>query len=178
VSHKNINYDFITRFLHWFMAAIIIYALIIGYALHLMIDEYPKAHYFFATLNISISVVLMPLFIIRWVWKFFRAIPTPIDGIPKVQHNMAEMMHEIGYFLIFFVLVSGIFMLTHPVKLFFLISIPNLIQSTDITAFFFQIHRVSCALLALWVLAHMGAALHHHFVVKNAVLKRMLGKNG
>jgi cytochrome b561 len=69
-------------------------------------------------------------------------------------------------------------MLTHPVKLFFLISIPNLIKSTDITAFFFQIHRVSCALLALWVLAHMGAALHHHFIVKNAVLKRMLGKNG
>jgi cytochrome b561 len=177
VIHKNINYDFITRFLHWFMAAIIIYALIVGYALHLMIDEYPKAHYFFATLNISLSVVLIPVLIIRWVWKFFRITPNPIESIPKFQHQIAEIMHEIGYFLIFFVLLSGVLMMSHSFKFFFLISIPHLIQSIEITDFFFQIHRVSCFLLAFWVLAHVTAASHHHFFRKNSILSRMLSQN-
>lgn len=158
------------------MAGIIIYALVIGYALHLMIDDYPKTHYFFATLNISISVVLIPAFIIRWIWKFFRPALSPINSISNTQHHVAEMMHEIGYFLILFVLVSGVLMLTHSFELFFLISIPNPIQSKDITDFFFQAHRISCYLLALWGLMHVSAALHHHFFLKNRVLKQMLGE--
>nr|WP_257010429.1 cytochrome b/b6 domain-containing protein [Burkholderia ubonensis] len=43
-----------------------------------------------------------------------------------------------------------------------------------VTEHWFALHRTACYALAFLVAAHVAAALKHHFVSKNGVLKRML----
>ncbi|PSW21985.1 cytochrome B [Photobacterium sanctipauli] len=174
---KTVNYDRATRYLHWLMAIIIIYATCAGYAMHLVIDSHPNIFQFLSVLNMSLATIGSIAFIIRWIWKYFRPVKSFNEkGIPQWQSSLAHLIHSVIYQLMLVVFISGFLMLETSYELFWLITIPNPITSPDINSFFFTVHRISCAALALVVLLHASAALKHHFVTKNLVLKRMLGQ--
>jgi cytochrome b561 len=73
----------------------------------------------------------------------------------------------------FVVFVSGFLMLKHEYPFFWLFTIPNPISNTEVNEFFFMVHRGGCATLATLVALHVAAALKHHFVSKNDVLRSM-----
>lgn len=170
------NIDPITRWFHWCMASIILYATMAGYYMHVVVNSHPKIFNFLSTLNMSLATVAAPVFVARWVWSYFR----PSEGNVKNKTTysaVVSLAHAILYFLMFMVFISGFFMLTDGYYLFGLIYMPNLITSVDINGLFFTIHRFSCLALFSLVLVHISAALYHHFVMKDKILLRMLGKD-
>ncbi|WEM44652.1 cytochrome b/b6 domain-containing protein (plasmid) [Photobacterium sp. DA100] len=172
-----INYDKVTRYLHWIMAVIIIYATAAGYVMHLVIDSHPPVFNFLSVMNMSLATVGSGVFVVRWAWKYFR--PTRAfsnDKLPHWQLSAAHMIHGIIYQLMFVVFISGFLMLETSYPLFWLVEIPNLINSREINSFFFMVHRYACASLAVVIALHACAALKHHFVAKNQVLLRMMGR--
>ena len=66
-----------------------------------------------------------------------------------------------------------------PFRVFWLIPLPAIVAAdkaiADLAA---RVHGGLFALLALLLVAHIGAALRHHFVKRNSVLLRMLPGNG
>ena len=63
-----------------------------------------------------------------------------------------------------------------PVSFFGLFEFPTFLDKDPSLAGFFKgIHGTVWILLVLAVIGHAGAALHHHFILKNDVLKRMTG---
>ncbi|MGF1681332.1 cytochrome b [Photobacterium minamisatsumaniensis] len=174
---KTSNYDKITRYLHWSMAAIIIYATTAGYVMHLVVDSHPRIFQFLSILNMSLATIGSIVFIFRWFWKHLRPTYSFTDhSIPSWQKKIAHMVHDIIYQLMFIVFVSGFLMLETNYELFWLITVPNPISSPEVNAFFFNVHRASCLLLAIVVLLHASAAIKHHYLSKNLVLLRMLGR--
>lgn len=171
----NDYYDKLTRLLHWIMATIIIYATLAGYVMHLVIESHPRLFDFLSVLNMSLATVGFFLFFIRIIWKFNRPdIIKPMDtsGIQKIA---SKIVHVLLYVVMAIVFISGFLMLKNDYMLFWLISIPNPISEAEINNMFLMVHRASCAGLALLVLLHACAALHHHYVRKNKVLYRMVG---
>jgi len=62
-----------------------------------------------------------------------------------------------------------------PFRIFWLIPLPAIVAPDEPTADFAAlVHGGLAALLALALVAHIGAALRHHFVKRNTVLIRML----
>jgi cytochrome b561 len=166
------HYDIFTRILHWVMAIVIIYATIAGYAMHLVIDDYPDIFHFLSVVNMSLATIAMPIFIVRWLWKHMRETP----DFPQVTHHkVAHLVHSLLYILMFSVFVSGFLMLKESYTWFWLFQIGNPITSFEINDFFFSIHRFSCMALGALVMLHATAALHHHWVKGNDVLYRMVG---
>lgn len=174
---ESLNYDKITRYLHWIMAVIIIYATAAGYVMHLVIDSHPAFFHFLSVMNMSLATVGSAVFVIRWFWKYFRPQRSFSERqIPRWQLNMAHMLHGVIYQLMFVIFISGFLMLDTSYQLFWLIEIPNPVTSQDINGFFFIVHRISCASLAVVITLHASAALKHHYVAKNQVLLRMVGR--
>ncbi|MGF1870217.1 cytochrome b [Photobacterium indicum] len=174
------HYDILTRVLHWIMATVIIYAMCAGYIMHLVIDSSPHIFNFLSVLNMSLATVGSALFIIRFIWSFLRPTisgiqPSGIQPSGSLQTKIAHVAHSLLYILMFTVFVSGFLMLKTGYDLFWLIPIDNLISDPEVNAFFFMMHRVSCAMLALLVAVHASAALHHHYKKKNNVLHSMVG---
>ncbi|MGL4250263.1 MAG: cytochrome b [Aeromonas sp.] len=165
-------YDRLSRYLHWFMAIVIIYATAAGYIMHLVIDNHPELFDFLSIFNMSMATLITPLFLLRWCWHCLRD-PLPAEPIPH--HKLARMTHALIYFLMFCVLLSGFLMLKQEYTLFWLYTVPNPISSPDLNHFFFMTHRTSCMLLATLVTIHACAALYHHHVAGNRILYRMLG---
>ncbi|WP_234497952.1 cytochrome b [Vibrio maritimus] len=173
---KRQNHDKATRYLHWVMAVIIIYATIAGYVMHLVIDTHPSIFNFLSIMNMSLATLGSVAFVARWFWSHFKPNKVIDGSLPRWKLSIAHMTHAIIYQLMFVVFVSGFLMLKQSYQLFWLVEIPNPLTSTEINDFFFVVHRYACAMLAIVVVLHMCAALKHHYVAKNQVLLRMLGK--
>jgi cytochrome b561 len=61
------------------------------------------------------------------------------------------------------------------VSFFGLFNLPNLISANQQMAdFYFQTHSILGYVFAVLIGLHVAAALHHHFFIKDDVLKKML----
>lgn len=166
-------YDLLSRLLHWLMAAVILYATLAGYLMHLVIDSHPALFGFLSVLNMSMATLITPLFLLRWGWRHWRE---PLPEEPALPHHLAaRLAHALLYGLMFVVLMSGFLMLEQGYSLFWLYSVANPIDNPEINSFFFGVHRLGCLSLAALVLLHVAAALYHHRVKGDRTLYRMLG---
>lgn len=68
MSHEPARYDLFSRLLHWGIAAVMIYVMIVGYSLHFMTDA--RIFAFFSVTNMSLALVLTPLMAARFIWRF------------------------------------------------------------------------------------------------------------
>nr|WP_050908562.1 cytochrome b/b6 domain-containing protein [Vibrio harveyi] len=166
------HYDAFSKWLHWTMAVIIIYATLAGYGM-LFVMDMPQVFHVLSTLNMSFATIASVLLIVRWGWSFFRKAPELPKSVSNTQKSIAKLTHGAIYLVMFVVFVSGFLMLKHEYPFFWLFTIPNPISNAEVNAFFFMVHRFGCATLASLVLLHALAALKHHFVNKNDVLRSM-----
>ncbi|MXN73490.1 cytochrome B [Burkholderia sp. 4701] len=166
------RYDRFSRALHWIFAGVILYTMVAGFSLHFITQ--PGVWRFVSTLNMSLASCLIVLFPLRYVWSFFRRTPPDVESIPSKQRSIAHLVHSLIYALVAFVLFSGFVMVPDGYWLFWTFYVKTPFSAGPVTEHWFVLHRIGCYTLAFLVAAHAAAALKHHFVSKNGVLKRML----
>jgi len=92
-----------------------------------------------------------------------------------IENLLAHGMHWLLYALMFAQPISGILMSQaagHPVSVFGLFELPTFIVKDSSSAELFRNgHGVIWVLLVVAVFGHIGAAMHHHFIKKDDVLK-------
>jgi cytochrome b561 len=171
-STKSARYDRFTRILHWVVAAVIIYAMSMGYILHAL--EGTRWFTFFSVLNMSLGTIATPIMLVRFIWRFFRpSLAWPASISPR-KKQIVVFIHEVFYLTILMVLVSGFLMLQKDYHLFGLLPITRPINVTEINQFFFIVHRYSCILLGTILVMHVSAVLKYTFSGKPEILRRML----
>jgi len=163
-------YDLLARMLHFIMAIIIIYTLIAGFLSHLV------SRYVFdilSVLNMSFATLAVPIFIVRYIWSFFRSTPELPSSIPFWQRKIAKLCHSLLYLTILGVFMSGFLMIKEPYQFFWIFIIQNPVSNIIINAFFFKAHIFLCFTLSFMVLTHILAVIKHHFYYKNNVVELM-----
>lgn len=172
-SQHILRYDVLTRVLHWIFATVIIYATVIGYVLAKIGNR--AEHDLLSMLNESFATVLLMLFPFR-LWRIIRrkrTVPAPISGIPLFQQKLAHTVHGLMYLTIACVLVSGYLMIPNGYSFFGLVTIPTPFSAGRLTHALFLTHRVSCAVLAAFIVLHVLAVIKHQLMGRK-VLRRML----
>lgn len=142
-------------------------------------------------LHASVGVTVGLLFLPRLIWRLINTEPEP-DPAPNWQHLAAKGAHWALYFVLIAMPISGWFGFGIPVfKYFGTFEIPSFMgtgffESAFATnlGFTFEVweppldyfHKNIMGQKVLWVLilVHVGAALYHHFKMKDNTLKRML----
>ena len=181
MSKKSSNkiYSLIYRRLHWILAGIIIALLIFGQNFHREIsDSYRiwglKAHSTLGTMALVVGCV----FIFR---RFVLRRPTPDHKLPLFKLLMARAVQLGLYSMAIFVPVSGMICAIYhhyPVGFLGFIDISAFVPDNEESYLFFrQAHVWATRLTMLMLAGHAGAALWHHFVVKDGVLKSMLAND-
>ncbi|MGQ8773053.1 cytochrome b [Serratia sp. NA_112.1] len=166
------RYDLFSRLLHWIIAVAMFYVMIVGYSLHFMPNE--RIFTFFSETNMSLALVLTPLMMARFLWRFFRPSVPYGEMLKGHGKGLVHLLHEVFYLLIFVVLISGFLMLEKGFQVFGVIDFPRPVDSLEVNRFFFVIHRCSCVALAGMIVLHVAAVIKHHYFEKNAILHRML----
>lgn len=168
------RYNAVARSFHWIIALLIIANLWLGIAHESLPKEWKVM-----PLHKSIGLTVLALSILRLVWRLTHAAPALPAAMPAWEKSAAHLTHWIFYAFMILVPLSGWIMSSanqYPLNWFSLFDVPKftVAKGDAIVGIAHEGHEImGFAWLALVVL-HIVAALRHHFVLKDGVLRRML----
>lgn len=194
------SYGNVSMLLHWLTAAAFITAYVVVYYVIWFVDPEtsikpalfgttPNAARVVPILNIHwiLGITIAFLTLPRLLWRIFGIVPRHLSH-SRIENRAADVAHWALYALLILMPVSG-YMTTYDPTNFGFFVIPAC-RNTAFAAWIRSIFGLSVTGLedVMWavhsfigqwvawplVVIHAGAALVHHFVRKDAVLKRML----
>jgi len=162
--------------LHWLIAVAIIGSFSVGlYMADLPLSPLKLKLYSWhkwAGVTIFLFVVL------RLGWRLFHRPPEMPTGMAAWQRKAAEATHVLLYLLMFAVPLTGWLMSSakgFQTVWFGVLPLPDLLdKNKELGDLLQQVHLLFNFSMAALVVAHLGAALKHHFIDRDDVLVRML----
>jgi len=164
--------------LHWIGAALIILLLAHGWWMtHLTSRPERLANY---AGHAAMGYDLLVLLAARLLWRWMNPVPGPPGDTKPWERLAAHVSHAGLYVLMFATTLVGWglagTMRTPLQQDIFGIKVPLIYANPDraVHEMWEDTHRVLAYVLLALVVVHVAAALYHHFVKRDAVLKRMV----
>ena len=174
LKNSETRYGAFAIFLHWLMAALIIGLLAVGiYMVGLPVSLAKLKWYGW---HKEYGFLALLLVIVRLGWRLLNV--TPRLSLPWLEIFAARTVHFVFYIFMFAMPLTG-WLITSaaglPASFFGLFVLPDLVMPNEAARLLFEeIHKwLGYALIALIVL-HASAALRHHFINKDDILRRMI----
>ena len=177
LQHMKTRYNAVTRLIHWLTAILVLATFILGpedldEAENLGGDWSVQAHE-------TLGLIILGLSVFRIIWRLFfqPRLHIPMSAIMSIS---AKMLQAALYFLLLAVPLTAVF------GIWLNGNSLNLLRDTTIMSPFttmkttgellLYLHPVLADLLMWLAGAHAGAALFHHYILKDTVLKSMMSK--
>lgn len=178
MSAKNTlnSFGYVAKSFHWIVAFLIIGMLVFGYFL----EDFPAAagEIPFNT-HKTIGIIILALVVARLWWRWRNVQPAYSSRLPSFYKVMAGLAHYAIYVVILLMPVSGWVMSTASGHIphflgWFYFPMPGIPLDGALASTAYQVHSVLAITLIVLLLMHVGAALFHHFILGDNVLRRML----
>ena len=165
----------IAQLLHWVIVALIITQFVLGYQAYWAKGLAKLAP---VVLHKSWGITILALATIRLAWRLFNPTPALPVSLKPWERAAAHITHYGLYILLFAMPLTGWVASSarsFPVSWFKVVQLPDLVAPNRplydvLMTFHFWMSWLLVAIAAL----HVLAALKHHFVLKDDVLRRML----
>lgn len=170
------RYSLAARWLHWLIALAIVGA----FAIALTIDDLPLSPHKIRLINYHkwVGLTVLWLVIVRIGWRLGHRPEELPASVPAWQRRVAGWTHRLMYLLILGVPVLGWFLSSargFPLVYLGLVPLPDLMAKNKAAGdLLHSIHESLAWSLVILALIHAAAALKHHFVDRDDVLRRML----
>jgi cytochrome b561 len=176
IRNTTTRWGSISQLLHW----LIVILIIVQVTLASMADDLPLGMKKLGLLarHKSFGITILALAVIRLLWRWSNPTP-PLPGTLKpYERFLAHFTHIALYVVLFAMPISGWLMSSargFPVSWFGFFQLPDLVpKSKPIYDAMLETHELLQWVLYTVVTLHVLAALKHHFMLKDNVLKRML----
>lgn len=169
------SYGMLAKGLHWIMALLIFALLGLGLYMTSLPDGDPKWVWY--DLHKSIGVTVFALLLVRVAWRRLSPPPALPATLKPHEHVLAHGGHALIYVAVFVLPVTGYLDSAwggFHISFFNWFDIP-LAFGKDKAKFEITVavHRWTAYGLIALLVAHVGAALKHHFIDGDNVLRRM-----
>lgn len=168
------RYNHVARALHWIIAVLIIGNLAGG-----LLHEAIKDTVNLIPIHKASGMTVLALSLVRVAWRFTWRAPAYPPGMSALQSTAARATHLVFYGLMLAMPMSGWIMASagkYPLSWFGLIDLPKLPVTRDDPLYGIarEAHEVLGWLFLALAVLHIAAALRHHFMLRDSVLRRML----
>ena len=171
----NSTYTPVAKGLHWLMAALIIGLLVLGIYMHELPLSPEKLQLYSWHKWAGVTVFL--LLWLRLLWRLSHRPPALPASMSTRMQWTAHAGHAVLYALMVLIPLSGWLMSSakgFQTVWFGVLPIPDLIgKDKALGELLAQAHKLLNFLLMFTLSGHVGAALWHHFVLKDDTLRRM-----
>lgn len=169
-----VRYNTVARTLHALIAVMVIFNLASGIGGDALEDIWNPV-----PLHKGTGIIILLLSLIRLGWRFTWTMPAWPATMGHFQRLAAKFTHAALYALMLIVPVTGWIMSSannkYPISIWGLFEWPKLAvaKGSALAEAAHEGHEVLGFLMAGLVVLHIAAALHHHFVIKDNILRRM-----
>jgi cytochrome b561 len=175
IRNTTARWGSVAQLLHWTIVILIVVQFVLGY----------KAHWATGLAKLSAvvphkswGITILALATIRLIWRLANSTPLLPSGLKPWERAAAHVTHYGLYILLFAMPLVGWVASSarsFPVSWFGLVQLPDLVGTNRplydvLMGFHYWMSWLLVAIAAL----HVAAALKHHFVLKDDVLRRML----
>lgn len=174
VKNSLTNFGIVAILFHWIMAVLIIGLLILG--LYMVPLPWSPAKLKFYGWHKEYGFLVLFLIIFRLLWRISNKMPEL--ALPWLEQLAARSMHWAFYAFMFAMPISG-WLITSaaglPASFFGLFTLPNVVAPDESKRMLFElIHQWLAYALIVALSLHTAAALKHHFINRDNILRRML----
>lgn len=171
------SYHPIAKFFHWTIVTVLAVQFLTGYLMpnfrHVTVPG------FLTMTHISaLSLLLIPLAFLFFFMRFASPVVKDVKEGEEWMDKAASALQYALYALLIIVPLSGwvaVSMRHLPVNFFNLFYLPVLnISNPSLLYTLGRMHSNLSAIIGILALGHIAAALFHHFVLRDSVLRRML----
>ena len=173
------SFGLVSILFHWIIALIFLGQIALGYLMVLVSDLTLQFNLY--QWHKSFGFLVLGLSALRLAWKAVNARPRDPETLSRLERVAAHGAHFLLYLSLFLVPLTGWAVassspLRIPTFMFDLVVIPSLPigVSDSAEAFWSASHAWLAYLSAAVAVAHILAALHHHFWRRDIILMRML----
>ena len=179
-----IRYDAMAIGLHWLIALGILALIAVGLTMtHTQLG--PMAKFQLYQLHKSIGITVLFAVALRALWRLTHRPPRLPDAMPPLERRAAEGAHAALYAFLFLLPLTGWALVSAspfniPTVLYGVIPWPHLpvlstlTDKTPVERVLKLVHGKAAWLLIALVAVHAGAALRHHFILRDGIMQRML----
>ncbi|MBV6424995.1 MAG: Protein YceI [Steroidobacteraceae bacterium] len=166
----------VAKFFHWTIVLLIIGQFVLAF----MADSLPVGMQKLAVLarHKSFGITILALAALRLMWRAANRSPVMPSTMAPWERLGARAAHALLYALLFAVPLAGWTMSSaknFPVSWFGLFQLPDLVAPSESTfETLHEVHEILAFTLGAVAILHMLAALKHHFIDRDTVLRRML----
>ena len=181
LANTDQEYGVVAMALHWFMAALLIALIALGiYMVRLPDVGFNKSKITLILVHKEIGILVLGAVGLRLAWRQINPLPELVPTVPDWQQIAAAFVHISLYAMMIAQPFIGWIMSSAsgiPVDFLGWFTLPNLVSRDEAL---FQLlrntHDWLGFVMAVLVGTHAGAALRHHFSLRDPTLRRMLGQ--
>ena len=170
------GYTLTARVLHWLVAALVLTMVPLGIVIANEWGGSQQERLY--DLHKSVGALLIPVVVVRLIYRLFEKPPPLPADIPAIQQLAAHATHWVLYALLLvqpLVGWIGTSAYPAPVPVFGWFNLPLIWwENRAFSDQMMALHRWLGIAIAVIAVIHIAAALQHHFVRKDRVLMRML----
>lgn len=189
LKNTNITYGSIAKWLHWGTALLFLGSYMSVYYRHWFTVKDTPENWTALQLHLSIGITIAVVVMLRIIWRITNQTPELEPG-SKLQQLTAHAGHFALYAIMIIMPVTGYLGTGVDTEYFFMFDIPKfestqlfnalVIEGLGMTPDEFEepidfIHKKVFGAWLAWmlILGHAGAALYHHFIIKDNTLNKM-----
>ena len=184
IANTATSWGWPARLLHWAMAGLILFQLGLGFRMVRLVDDVSVQFGLYQT-HKSWGFVIFTLALVRVLWRATHQPPELPAGMAPPEAVLAHGAHLALYVLIVLQPVSGWLLASaSPLQdtwglknlVFAWFELPDPFQpgSKGLEDIFKSIHAWAAFAMAVILTGHVAAALHHQFVRRDGLLRRMI----
>lgn len=170
----------ISQLLHWLIALAVLALFALGWTMVAWPISPTKFELY--SLHKSLGVTLLALVTLRLAWRLSGSVPDWPPNTPAWERRAALATHLLLYLLLIAMPVSGYLInsaANFPLVIWGVLELPNLTAEDERLQALAELAHLSMFwIMAALVLLHVAAALRHHWLLKDDVLRRMLPGHG
>lgn len=185
LNNTSQRFGAVSMTLHWVIAVMVIGLLCVGIYMTDLPDSDPNKFQLYQ-LHKSFGITVLCLMILRLVWRWTQSVPPYPAAMPAWERAGAKLSHWGFYALLIVMPLSGWASTSAskfnfvPTIIFGQVNLPHISYFVNypdkefIESATQWVHFLLGLTIIALLIAHVGAALKHHFVNKDDVLTRML----
>jgi cytochrome b561 len=173
------RYGAVAVVLHWTMALLLVGLSLLGlYMARLPDVGFDKRKVWLVIYHKEFGMAALALVVVRLAWSATGVLPGLATNVPEWQNIAARFVHLCFYGLMLALPITGWIMSSAaaiPVSIFGLFYLPDLVPPDDqLFRLMVVVHHWFAYGLIACFAVHAGAALYHHYVLRDDTLRRML----
>lgn len=174
LRNTTFTYGAITKTFHWLLFVLITFMLIFGF----LLDSIPKPFQGTAfTIHKLTGLTILALMVLRLLWALVNPKPALPFGTPWYEHVLERVVHWLIYLTLIAMPLAGWIgsvAAGYPPKLGeYAFNLP-IEKDKALSESAFDWHNTIAFIIIGLLVLHILAALYHHYVRKDDILRRML----